>query len=306
LKSLSKGEIHAYWLETSATSKQRNKALEEEESLLSSFLSRREVEGIERAKDADTRRERILSRALLRSVLSSYLAGHDARDLVIAAEASGKPYLAEQDKLWMSGREAKGEREKGKETSTPPTTIHFNVTHSPTLIGVCVASTAVGLDVEQLGRSTKNDVMKIAQRRFSRQEILKLEQISPNESRVERFLQLWTLKEAFLKCTGSGISSPVGLKHCHFDVNMKDSVVKFDLDLDRSSSGSDSSQLLKAKQWEFCMYEPTPENTAAICWEKKEKATVIKAFVADSIEPFLESKAVLQEICPRASTQPRA
>ena len=165
LKSLSEGDIHTYWLETSPKiSLVSEEWKKQERDILSSFLSRRELESIERAKDEETRRERVLSRVLLRSVLSNYLKDIEAKDLVIDTEVSGKPYLAEQDQL----------------ASSKTTTIHFNVTHSPTLIGVCVANTAVGLDVEHLGRNTSHDVMKIAHRRFSCEEVLQLEgELSP-------------------------------------------------------------------------------------------------------------------------------
>ena len=149
--------------------------------------------------------------------------------------------------------------------------------------------------------------------------------MSETHSRMERFLQLWTLKEAFLKATGLGISSPVGLKKCRFEVNVSDALLQFHLDSE-SKRGKEEDQerklfpSLQQDQWNFSLFEPLPENAAAICWKeervveedqtcererdkkKKKKKVVILSVVADSIEAFLENKVDLREIRPIAST----
>lgn len=84
------------------------------------------------------------------------------------------------------------------------------------LLGVCVADSPVGLDAESLSRTTRKDILQIAERRFSEREYRLLRDLPSEEERRRMFLHLWTLKESFLKASGVGISSTIGLKNCAF------------------------------------------------------------------------------------------
>ncbi len=65
----------------------------------------------------------------------------------------------------------------------------------------------MGVDVELCGRSVSR-VEQLAERRLAPCEYFRLKEISEGNLEKMRslFLELWTRKEAFVKCTGEGIS----------------------------------------------------------------------------------------------------
>ncbi|MBO4864928.1 MAG: 4'-phosphopantetheinyl transferase superfamily protein [Eubacterium sp.] len=77
--------------------------------------------------------------------------------------------------------------------------IYYNISHSGNYIAVAVSDKPVGVDVE-----TKDDKdFKVTSRMFTEED---KNFIGDSQ---DRFRQVWTLKESFLKCTGQGISVPL-------------------------------------------------------------------------------------------------
>jgi 4'-phosphopantetheinyl transferase len=72
----------------------------------------------------------------------------------------------------------------------------------------------LGLDIERADRSLA--VMEIANRHFSEKEAAWLRHCS-DETRAVRFTELWTLKEAFLKATGVGLSGSLAIVSFRFE-----------------------------------------------------------------------------------------
>jgi 4'-phosphopantetheinyl transferase len=129
------------------------------------------------------RRDFAAAHALLRSALSLY---GDARpaEWTFDTTESGKPLLA-----------GSGAR------------LQFNIAHTNGLVACAAAiDVNVGVDVESLdaGR-VPNDVVS---RCFSAREIADLD-VRNGIDRLERFTELWTLKEAYLKATGDGLAGPL-------------------------------------------------------------------------------------------------
>jgi 4'-phosphopantetheinyl transferase len=90
-------------------------------------------------------------------------------------------------------------------SGTPALT--FNLSHTRGLVACAVARDAdIGVDVERVDRSV--DVMGLAKRHFSSQELAGLAAL-PEERRATRFVEIWTLKEAFIKATGDGLAQPL-------------------------------------------------------------------------------------------------
>lgn len=74
----------------------------------------------------------------------------------------------------------------------------FNVSHSENLVAVAFCEKSVGVDIELL-----RDVdLKISERFFHENEKLF---VKDNKT----FLKIWTRKEAYIKYTGSGLSTPL-------------------------------------------------------------------------------------------------
>jgi 4'-phosphopantetheinyl transferase len=79
----------------------------------------------------------------------------------------------------------------------------FNLSHTRGMVGVAVAVAGeIGFDLEPLDRHAPMDV---ARRYFTAEEVAWLEAL-PVAGRGAGFFRLWTLKEAFLKATGKGLT----------------------------------------------------------------------------------------------------
>jgi len=83
--------------------------------------------------------------------------------------------------------------------------LRFNLTHTPGLV-VCAVSRAgeVGVDAEDASRPV--DAQLIARHFFSEHELLHLERL-PQGRRMQRFLEQWVLKEAYVKAVGQGLGN---------------------------------------------------------------------------------------------------
>ena len=124
----------------------------------------------------------LLTRIFLRHTLSRYQTVAP-KEWQFAIHSHGRPFIA-----------------------APPLhlPLYFNLTHTSGLLALAIARfEAIGIDAEWLGR--KNAVLNIAQRRFTPQEYQTLIQLEPKQ-RMTRFLQYWTLKEAYLKAIGTGMT----------------------------------------------------------------------------------------------------
>jgi len=128
------------------------------------------------------RREYLFTRALVRTVLSRYGASPPAQ-WRFAQGPHGRPEL------------------------DPPAALQFNISNSPGLVGCAVSRGAVGLDLEPRNRA--GQILRLAARVLSWEERRALDAL-PADARADRALSLWTLKEAYLKARGLGISVPLG------------------------------------------------------------------------------------------------
>jgi 4'-phosphopantetheinyl transferase len=95
---------------------------------------------------------------------------------------------------------------KGKPLlTTPADGPAFNVSHTGRLIVIAVTrQQSVGIDVERLCRLAEMD--GIAKNFFTPGEYQKLKESAPGEKR-RIFFEIWTRKEAVLKCSGQGLES---------------------------------------------------------------------------------------------------
>lgn len=85
--------------------------------------------------------------------------------------------------------------------------IRFNLSHSGGLVGCIVGGPQqVGIDIERLDRPAVDP--RVIRRYCSEPEQQALAGL-PEAVRHERFLQLWTLKEAYVKARGTGLTLPL-------------------------------------------------------------------------------------------------
>lgn len=84
---------------------------------------------------------------------------------------------------------------------------HFSNSHSEKYIVVATSSTPIGIDVEEVKSVEYKDIIN---NYFSRNEIQYIN-MYPDKSR-ERFYELWTIKESYMKYTGKGIGDILNTK----------------------------------------------------------------------------------------------
>jgi 4'-phosphopantetheinyl transferase len=95
-----------------------------------------------------------------------------------------------------------------------PTDIYFNISHSEDMAVFAVSRGAdVGVDIE-CGCNCRPDIVEIAERFFSHEE-LSILLSAPMAERHRVFFRCWTRKEALLKACGRGLGVP--LASCNVD-----------------------------------------------------------------------------------------
>ncbi len=83
--------------------------------------------------------------------------------------------------------------------------LHFNISHSSGMMLIAISAAGeVGVDLEGINTSTSIDL--VSRRAFSQRECVDL-QNQMEDVRRPYFFQLWTCKEAVVKCSGDGIHS---------------------------------------------------------------------------------------------------
>lgn len=106
----------------------------------------------------------------------------------------------------------KGEHGK-PQLNTHGVSAYFNISHSGDYILCAISDREVGIDIEQRGEPRLN----VAKRFFHPQEIISLEKTTDKKRQQELFFNYWSVKESYLKYTGSGLSCPLSSFEVCFD-----------------------------------------------------------------------------------------
>jgi len=159
-------------------------------------LSEEEWERARRFRFDKHRRQYVVGRGALRTLLGAYL-GLPPEAVRFTYGPRGKPFLASP-----------------LDTSVDARGLHFNLSNSDemALVGF-VRGRELGVDVEFLRQM--NDCEEIAERFFSESERRMLRTI-PFPVKQEAFFNCWTRKEAYLKAVGEGLAAPLD----SFDVTL--------------------------------------------------------------------------------------
>lgn len=204
-------------------------ALEQYKNILSS-VERARMKRFVFAKD---RYRFLMTRVLVRTTLSHY-ASITPQDWIFKASAEGKPAIANDH--------------------VEANTLSFNLSHTHNLILLGVTrDRALGVDVEHI--SNQVNALDIAAQCFAYDEYIAL-QTAPEDQRAEQFLKYWTLKEAYVKACGQGLSIPLNCLSFHFH-EKEDIQCSMDPRLNDCPS-----------RWQFWQFQPTPEHIASICVAK--------------------------------------
>ena len=148
---------------------------------------------------------------------------------------------------------------------TPP--LRFNLSHTRGLIACIVATELdVGVDVEDRRRDTQGP--EIARRYFSEREVAAFERLGVEQQQLA-FFEYWTLKEAYIKAVGVGLS--LGLGRFSFDLDhsgppvgdpeRRSPTISFSDDLDDDPAA-----------WQFAQWEPTTHHAMAAAIRRGARA----------------------------------
>jgi len=145
------------------------------------LLGERERQSVERTRKEKDKIEKILGWAMCRMEASSRY-GIPPAEIRIDFHEKGKPFFPDFPDF------------------------KFNITHGGGIVAVAFCDHhEVGIDVESGARKVNP---MIAERYFTPTEAEFLQKTLPQQ-RSHAFLRLWTVKEAYLKMTGDGLSKPL-------------------------------------------------------------------------------------------------
>jgi 4'-phosphopantetheinyl transferase len=158
------------------------------------LLDTEELERFRRFIAAEDRRDYAASHGLLRRMLTAAAPNIAPEEWRFERTARGKPYLPAR----LAG--------------TPP--IRFSLSHTRDLVACVVSRDAeVGVDAERNSRTMDVDQLMPSVCSIDEQAQVRAAAAS---ARAQRFLDLWTLKEAYVKARGVGIA--VALDQVSFDL----------------------------------------------------------------------------------------
>jgi 4'-phosphopantetheinyl transferase len=218
-RTLDPGEVHVWYEITEASGD-----LEIEEAL--AILSPNERARQSRFMFARDRRDYAVAHGLLRRSLSRY-ADVPPESWRFCERPGGKPALVGDHGMpWLS----------------------FNLSHTHGLVACAIArGSEVGVDVESARRAVDAGV---ANAFFSEVENADLRRCASPVARATRFCQLWTLKEAYIKAIGKGLSHPLN-------------TIVFGFRDDESIIFTPPADV-DAKAWQFALFAPTEKDWLAV------------------------------------------
>ena len=203
-----------------------------------SLLSDEELARYRRFGAPEAARTFAAARMLVRSLLSAY-GNLTPNEWCFLNNEWGKPSIANPE---------------------APDGFTFNLSHKTGFITCLVGcGRELGVDVEDL-EAHHRDLGNLASRFFSPIEAAELEML-PSGRQRERFFELWTLKESYIKARGRGLS--LGLSKFTFTVEGTSAKVRFAAEFDDNPA-----------RWDFRLFRPDPRWLIATSIERCGHAPV--------------------------------
>ena len=226
------------------------------------LLTADERERQARFRFARDRRRFLVTRALVRSVLSRYAAARP-QDWVFSIGMHGRPAI------FAPGAAA---------------ALEFNISHSADLVMVGVtAGRTLGIDTEST--TAREADIEGLHRYFAPEESAALLALPPGERR-RRFFELWTLKESYIKARGMGLAIPLD-------------AFRFELGGERGLTLHMRPELNDSPhRWRLWQLAPRPDYLAAVCAARGDDAA--PRITVREVVPLAREK--LLEIEPSRTT----
>lgn len=198
------------------------------------ILSEEELQRCHRFHFEDDRKHFVAAHALLRNALAHYM-GCLPHQLNFVKGINGKPELAPQ----------------GNQPAP-----RFNLSHTRGMVACALtAEHNCGIDVEGIRPMKQLD--GVAETVFSTEELGCLDNAGWDDaSRLQVFFRLWTLKEAYIKATGLGMSAPLQ---------------QISIDPDTHSLHDNSRKLQDPVNWLLDSWQPTSTHILALACEGRDE-----------------------------------
>lgn len=200
----------------------------------------------------------LITRAFVRTVLSQYI-DVSPQSWSFLANAYGKPEIA---------------------TPSAGRSLRFSVANTDGLVTCAVAlDRDIGVDAEVIDSTVETE--EIADRFFARAEVSDLRALPPDE-RPYRFFEFWTLKEAYIKASGLGMSLPLE-KFAFVAHKEKPIEIAFD-----SSLVDDKSLVDDPRNWHFSLLRPIKSHLIAVALGRlpAEEQASWRAAIELIVKPF--------------------
>jgi 4'-phosphopantetheinyl transferase len=202
----------------------------------------------------DDQKRYLITRAMVRTLLSRYLGGHPA-EWRFSTNQYGRPQIANPGE-WGG--------------------LSFNISHTKGLIALAVTrGRELGVDVENV--ADREVSIDIADRFFAPAEVEELHRV-PSERQHDRFFEYWTFKESYIKARGMGLSIPLDQFNFYYP---HERAVRLAVE---PQLGDD------ANRWSFWQFRPTPKYLLAVCAERGglPPTLTVRKMVPTSVEELLE------------------
>jgi len=201
---------------------------------------------------------------------------HRDREVYIAAHAICRGLLSyclgAAPQSWRFSVEDHGKPELISPEGGPR--IRVNISHTRGLAAVALTvDHDIGVDVEWLQRDAPTE--KLAERVFAEPERKTLA-AAPNASKIDTFLTFWTLKEAYVKAIGKGLSQPLDA---------------FSFDLESLRIHFDDSLADDPARWHFERYRLSADHLMALAIRHPEPASLAVDTVPAPLDYLLELAA---------------
>lgn len=132
----------------------------------------------------------------------------------------------------------------------------------------------IGVDVEWLERST--DIAMLSKRVFTPQECAVLD-AAPQDQKQNIFLTFWTLKEAYIKAIGTGLSQPLD----SFYFSLDPLGIHF-------NSAKTAPPLDNPEHWRFQQFQPSPSHLMALAVHHSKPESLDISLEAAPLETIVQ------------------
>ncbi len=125
--------------------------------------------------------------------------------------------------------------------------IQFNISHSGSYVIIAVSRHRIGIDIQRI----QQDKHRIAEKNFLPSECKYINDAEDEAGMQQRFCEIWTIKEAYLKNIGIGLRKPLN----SFEVSLS----------------GETPQIIGKKDYRFVQFKMDDRYIVTVCGSRKDE-----------------------------------